>query len=100
MEENGLEQALRRAMTDRSARLEFYRTLLESNVLVLGSPGDEEAGDAAAEPAGEIRILHSVKPDGSPLIPFFSSVEALRQAIEEDRSYMEIPVRALFEATQ
>jgi hypothetical protein len=100
MEANRLEQALVRASDDPSARNDLYRVLLESAVLVLGSPGESDGGDDESEPAGEIRILHSLKPDGSPLIPFFSSTEALENAIAEERSHMEIPARALFEATR
>lgn len=97
---NGLEFALAKAATEPAHRPEFYRLLLESQVFVLGNTeaGGEGVKDVAA---GEsLSIQNWQKNDGTPVIPSFASLEALRRAIEEEQAYLALPARSLFEITQ
>lgn len=98
--ENALERALRLAATHPEHRPEFCRILLESDVLVLGST--DAIGDGRGEiPAGaQVSIVNWEKPDGTPVTPFFSSVEALRRAIDEESRVLTLRARDLFELTR
>lgn len=97
--ENELERALRRAAAEPAERPAFYRVLLASQVFVLGStqPAGERGAVLAA--GSRLAIDHWQKADGSPVLPFFSSLEALRRAIDVEASYVALPARALFEMT-
>src|SRR5580765_5946244 len=98
--ENPLEQALRLAADGPEHRPDFYRLLLEAEVYVLTGKR-QESHEVRTIAAGEkITIENWTKPDGSPVIPFFSSLEALQRAITEPNGYMGLPARSLFEITQ
>ncbi len=99
-QENPVEVALRLAADEPAHRPEFYRLLLESSVYVLGH-SEGTAGEARTLSAGEkISIQNWVRTDGSPVIPFFTSLAALKRAIEAETSYLALPARALFEMTR
>lgn len=98
-EETTLEKALRLAADDPVQRPEFYRLLIESPVYVLGDAG-EWSGARTLAPGETVRIQNWTRDDGSPVIPFFTSLAALRKAIEAESSYMELPARSLFEMTK
>ena len=98
--ENKLEQTLRLAARDPEHRPEFYRTLLSSVVYVLGSVVGGGEGKQQLEAGQQVSIQHWEKPELGPVIPFFSSLVVLRASINSDESYLELPVRALFEITQ
>ncbi|MBF6033498.1 enhanced serine sensitivity protein SseB [Pseudomonas sp. P155] len=96
--ENLLEKSLKRAADEPAHRPEFFNTLLNSNVYILGTAGD--ADDHVNLQAGSnISIAHWQKPDGTPVIPFFSSLQTLQQSIDSEQTYLEIPARSLFEIT-
>lgn len=99
-QETALEQALRLAADAPAQRPEFFRLLLESPVYILGDPSSHDDGSRACEPGEKISILNWVKQDGSPVIPFFSSLPALQRAVEEESRYIELPARSLFEMTR
>lgn len=97
---NALEAALERAASEPAQRPEFYRLLLESEVFVLGhtdAPGEGRSTLAAGE---KLSTQNWQKNDGTPVIPFFASLEALRRAIQEEQSFVALPARSLFEITQ
>lgn len=100
IEENTLEQALRHAAIDPAHRPEFYRVLLESTVFVIGTSDGQSEGFNTLEAGSKIQIQNWQKPDGSSVIPFFSSLAALHHAIESGASYMALPARSLFEMTR
>jgi hypothetical protein len=95
-----LEGALRLAATDPSARPDFYRMLLEAEVLVIGDASPRPSGKWEAKAGESISLQHWSKPDGSMVLPFFSSIEALQRALDEEVTYYQLPARALFEMTQ
>ncbi|YCA00680.1 SseB family protein [Pseudomonas sp. AK106] len=97
-QENTLEQSLRMAADEPAHRPDFFTTLLNSTVYVLGTAGTGK-GHVTLEAGSDISIANWHKADGSPVIPFFSSLQTLQASIESEESYVEIPARSLFEIT-
>lgn len=97
-QENTLEKSLRLAADEPAHRPEFFMTLLSSTIYVLGTTGTGE-GQVNLEAGSNISIAHWQKPDGSAVIPFFSSLQTLQKSIDSEESYIEIPARSLFEIT-
>ena len=99
-DENVIEAALRVAAADPSKRPDFYKALLEATVYVIGTierPGSRQTTLGAGE---KVSIVKWQSPDGSPTIPFFSSLDALRRALDQEMGYLALPARALFEMTK
>ncbi|MQJ11589.1 enhanced serine sensitivity protein SseB, partial [Escherichia coli] len=44
-------------------------------------------------------LQHWEKEDGTTVIPFFTSLEALQQAVEDEQAFVVMPARTLFEMT-
>src|SRR5262245_3834646 len=97
-QENPLERILRLAADEPAHRPEFFQVLLNSTVYVLSSPGAGE-GTANLEAGSKIEIQHWKKRDGTPVIPFFSSLEVLQGTIKTRQSYLALPAKSLFEMT-
>jgi hypothetical protein len=98
-EENQLEEALRLAAAEPADRPEFYRILMESTVLILGEADRIPGEEIDLEEGTRIEIQNWMKPDGTQVIPFFSSIEAMRRVVEDETEYLALPARALFEIT-
>lgn len=92
---NELETLLEQAATEPAFRPAFFRTLLESTVWV---PGTAAEGEAIVEDSA-LDLQHWEKDDGTSVIPFFTSLEALQQAVEEEQAFVVMPARTLFEMT-
>lgn len=100
-EENKLEEILRMAADEPAHRPNFCEVLLNSQVFLLGATAEPGVdGEVNLEAGSKIRIQHWEKADGSPVIPFFSSLEVLKKSIDSEESYLVLPVRSLFEMTQ
>jgi hypothetical protein len=99
-DDSPLARALRLAATDPAARPDFYRQLLEAEVFVIGQPGVLPEGDTRLEEGASIALQHWSKPDGTVVLPFFSSLAALQRALAEQATYYQLPARALLEMTQ
>jgi hypothetical protein len=104
-EDNVLEIALELAASEPAHRPEFFRLLLESTIFILGSSGQIESEEGDEGPITlkkntPIQIINWVKPDGSSVIPFFSSLRALQRAIAGDEKYIALPARTFFEITR
>lgn len=97
-QENALEQSLRLAADEPAHRPDFFKTLLNSTVYVLGTAGTGK-GHVTLEAGSNISIANWHKADGSAVIPFFSSLQTLQGSIDREESYVEIPARSLFEIT-
>lgn len=95
--DNQLESALELAVADPAHRPAFFATLLESTVYVLGRTEDGSPGDRTVQTGEQLRIQNWLRDDGVPVIPFFSSLHALRQAIDSESGYLALPARSLFE---
>ncbi|EFD6829262.1 enhanced serine sensitivity protein SseB [Salmonella enterica subsp. enterica serovar Heidelberg] len=91
---NELEILLEKATTEPAHRPAFFRTLLESTVWV---PGSAAEGEAIVEDSA-LDLQHWEKEDGTTVIPFFTSLEALQQAVEDEQALV-MPARTLFEMT-
>ena len=92
---NELETLLEQAATEPAYRPAFFRTLLEATVWV---PGNAAEGEAIAEDSA-LDLQHWGKEDGASVIPFFTSLEALQQAVAEEQTFVVMPARTLFEMT-
>lgn len=100
LQENKLEEILRLAANEPAHRPQFCEILMNSQVFLLGTTGESSTNGTVDLKAGSsIQIQHWQKPDGSPVIPFFSSIEILKSSIESEESYLALPVRSLFEIT-
>jgi hypothetical protein len=98
--ENDLERLLRLAATEPAYRPEFYRLLLESTVFIVGSADSPVEGKVHFDTGSKVAISNFRMPDGSVVIPFFTSLPALQRAIEREERYLALPARALFELTR
>lgn len=92
---NELETLLEQAATEPAYRPAFFRTLLDSTVWV---PGNAAEGEAVVEDSA-LDIQHWEKDDGTSVIPFFTSLAALQQAVDEEQAFVVMPARTLFEMT-
>ena len=98
-EENALERTLRLAAREPASRPDFYRLLLESEVYVIGTA--QGASGAQTVAAGDqLSIQNWNKDDGTPVVPFFSSLDLLRRALTGESGYLSLPARSLFEITR
>jgi hypothetical protein len=61
-------------------------------------PGTAAEGEQVVEDSA-LDLLHWEKDDGTSVIPFFTSLEALQQAVEDEQAFVVMPVRTLFEMT-
>lgn len=95
-----LEELLRAAASDPSARPDFYRALLDATVFVIGSTGDPALGRRTLLTDEKAQLLNWTRGDGFHVIPFFTSMESLQRAISEQVSYIGLPARTLFEMTK
>jgi hypothetical protein len=96
--ENRLERLLPLAAQEPAHRPEFYRLLLESTVYVLGTRSEE--GEAGVDAASEVQIVFWERPDGTPIVPFFSSLEGLHASSRAEQPYLALPATSLFETTR
>ncbi|WP_312120834.1 enhanced serine sensitivity protein SseB [Kosakonia cowanii] len=92
---NELETLLEQAATEPAYRPAFFRTLLDSTVWV---PGNAAEGEAVVEDSA-LDIQHWEKDDGTSVIPFFTSLAALQQAVDDEQAFVVMPARTLFEMT-
>jgi len=98
--ETPLEMALRLAANDPGSRPDFYNTLLEASVFVIGHSEHPQAGKRMLDGGESVTIQNWLRDDKTPVIPFFASLESLQKAITEGVNYLEIPAKALFEMTK
>ncbi|RRZ90961.1 enhanced serine sensitivity protein SseB [Erwinia sp. 198] len=85
-----LEEVLKLAATEPAHRPEFFRLLMEASVWVPGASVDQ----------ADAELQHWEKEDGTSIIPFFTSEQALQQAVTEEQPFLVMPVRTLLAMTQ
>ena len=103
MTQDSLTALLRRAATEPALRPAFYEALMNATVYVIGRVGDGAPtadGEATLAAGDQVELQNWNRPDGSPVIPFFTSLDTLKQGIAEECSYLALPARSLFEMTQ
>ncbi|RLM14226.1 endopeptidase IV [Gibbsiella quercinecans] len=99
--ENELERLLKLAATESAYRPAFFQTLLDATVYILGDREQlPQAGEIALNADTPVNIQHWEKQGGGSVIPFFSSLEALRRAVETEQPFIAMPARVLFELTE
>jgi hypothetical protein len=99
--ENELEKALVEAVKNPSAVPDFYRLLLEADLLVLGSAeGREDARESfSLAPGSQLKLVTGLK-DGGPYLPVFSSLARMQEFLKQESKYLSVNGRALLELTR
>jgi hypothetical protein len=99
--ENELERALMKAAKNPAAAPDFYRLLLESNLLVIGTAeGQENASEAFALSAGgKLNLVTGIK-DGAQYLPVFSSMARMQEFVNQESKYLSIRGRDLLDITR
>lgn len=99
--ENKLEEALVRAVKSPATAPDFYRLLLESDLLVLGTvEGQEDVGAAfSLEPGGQLQLVTGEN-KGEKFLPVFSSLARMQEYVKEESKYLSINGRALLDLTR
>jgi hypothetical protein len=96
--ENELERALVKAVKNPAATADFYRLLLASDLLVLGTAqGLEGATEAfTLAPGNNLNLITGLK-DGHRYLPVFSSVPRMQEYVKQECKYLSINGRALLD---
>ena len=99
--ENELERALVKAVKDPAAVPDFYRRLLESDLLVMGTvEGQEDAIEQfTLAPGGRVNLVTSLREGGGTFLPVFSSLPRMQEYAKKECKYLQVNGRALFELT-
>ncbi len=99
--DNELEQALVKAVKNPVAAPDFYRLLLESNLLVLGTAeGQEGATDQfTLAPGSRLNLVTGLK-DGHQYLPVFSSLVRMQDYVKQESKYLSVKGRDLLELTR
>lgn len=99
--ENELEKALVRAVKNPDAAPDFYRLLLESSLLVMGTAqGQEYASEEfSLSPGGKLNLVTAVK-NGAPYLPIFSSQPRMQEFVDKQTKYLTIKGRDLLDITR
>jgi len=100
--ENMLEEALVAAVKNPAAAPNFYRLLLESDLLVMGTVEGQDTGGAAftLEPGGRLALVTGEKSDGQKFLPVFSSLTRMQAYVKQEAKYLAVNGRALLETTR
>lgn len=96
-QDNELEFALKRAHEDPAHRPEFYRTLMDSNIWVLGYIPGMKKGQTLLHTGEQLMIEQWQREDGKHVIPFFSSIPALQRAHESNHRGFTLRGQGLFQ---
>ena len=96
--ETPLERLLRNAWEEPGLRPEFYKCLLESNVLVpvQPTPGQGRRGVIAA--GSVLQVICLVRADGAEVIPFYTSPERVFEASPAGENCVVMTACELFES--
>ena len=99
--QNELEKALVEAVKNPSSAPDFYRLLLESDLLVMGSAeGREDAQEPfSLAPGNNLKLITGLK-DGSQYLPVFSSQARMQEYVKQETKYLSINGRDLLDMTR
>lgn len=87
-----LEDVLKLAATEPAHRPEFFALLMAASVIV---PGVSARHGQPIDASSPVDLQHWEKEDGTDIIPFFTSVNALEKAVSGEQAYLVMPVRTL-----
>ena len=98
--QNELEKALVEAVKNPSSAPDFYRLLLQSDLLVMGAAeGQEDAQEQfSLAPGSNLKLVTGLK-DGSQYLPIFSSLARMQEFVQQESKYLSVNGRALLELT-
>ena len=96
--ENELERALVKAVKNTAAASDFYRLLLESDLLVLGTAQGQEGATEAftLAPGNNLNLVTGLK-DGQRYLPVFSSIPRMQDYVKQESKHLSINGRALLD---
>lgn len=99
--QNRLEEALVRAVKDPATAPDFWRLLLDCDLLVLGTAqGSENAdGSFAVEPGGQFQLVTAER-NGQRFLPVFSSLPRMQEWVRQESRYLTMNGRALLDLTR
>jgi hypothetical protein len=99
--DNELERALVAAVKNPRHAPDFYRLLLEADLLVLGTvEGQEGATEKFSQaPGGKFNLVTGLK-DGGQYLPVFSSLSRMQEYIKQESKYLRIIGRDLLDMTR
>jgi hypothetical protein len=99
--ENELERALVKAVKNPASAPDFYRLLLESDLLVLGTAqGQEDAQESfTAAPGASFNLVTSTNA-GGPYLPIFSSLPRMQEYVKDESKFLRINGRGLLDMTR
>jgi len=99
--ENELERALVKAVKNPLHAPDFYRLLLESDLLVLGTAeGREDASEKfTLAPGGKLNLVTGLKDSGR-FLPLFSSLPRMQEYLKQESKYLSVNGRALLDVTR
>lgn len=99
--ENELERALVQAVKNPHQAPDFYRLLLDCDLLVMGTAqGREEATETfSLAPGGKLNLVPGMK-NGTSFLPVFSSLARMQEYVKQDSRYLRINGRALLALTR
>jgi hypothetical protein len=99
--ENKLEDALVAAVKNPAAAPDFYRLLLESDLLVLGTVnGQQTPAEKFHAEAGSTFSFVSGERNGFQFLPIFSSLTRMQAYVKQESKYLSIKGRDLLEITR
>jgi hypothetical protein len=99
--DNELERALVKAVNNPLTAPDFYRLLLESNLLVLGTAEGQEGAALpfGLAPGSRLNLVTGLK-DGHQYLPVFSSLVRMQDYVKQESKYLSIKGRDLLELTR
>ena len=98
---NDLETAMQQAAEDPVARPDFFSALLEARIYVIGDANtDLPDGEFRISEGDTISMANFEFEDGQPYIPFFTSLDALNEAVSGETPYLSIGTRELLDSTR
>jgi len=99
--ENELEQTLLKAVTDHASAPAFYRQLMDSEVLVLGTVHgrEEEQERFTLAPGGQIKLVPG-EAEGKKFLPVFTSLTRMQAYVQAESKYLGIRCRDVLEMTR
>jgi hypothetical protein len=99
--ENELERALVQAVKNPASAPGFYRLLLESDLLVMGTAeGQENATEEfTLGPGSKINLVTGTR-NGDTFLPVFSSLLRMQEYVKRETKYLRVEGRALLDLTR
>jgi hypothetical protein len=99
--QNELERALVQAVKDPATVADFYRLLLDADLLVMGSvEGQENAATRfTLSPGSRFNLVTGTK-DGGQYLPLFSSMARMQDYVKQETKFLTVNGRALLDMTR